>query len=369
MSDRRDHIGVLSTRLPQWARRNQLPSDDGVHRILVAALPPWPPPRRIVIARVPVANATGNVDLVGHSDGHIELQVREAGILSAWHLARITRSNDPRRCIISITKREDEVPHLYLNGGEPLKLLSASGAEEVDIAVRDDDEAVDRSYETSTAGEICAERMALRRERMAEIEARKVRPGRRRKTPKDELSDLEAAIARLSIDLDGARHGVESSVRGVAGGIRALTYWPNDKPTWNPLLLRLATRLELPLPVYVEPPGVSPGGLPSPDQHVQNLLVSCRRLVSTFVLVDLEEFLDRTLETLDTGARVTVGEAVAYVGSAERAHYDPDVAEYADRLRALEYLEVGALSRMTVGLGGAVLELARWIAMRFRQSL
>jgi len=337
----------------------------------VVSLPPWPPPRRVVIAKVPVSAGAGGVELVGHVDGHVEVVVRDAGAPSGLHLSRITRSEEARWCIICITQAANEPVRLYINGGEPLKLLSEMGEKEVPVP-EGGTPPMDRSYDDPTAAEECASRMASRQSRMALVEGRAVRPGRRLKTAEEELADLEAEIAGLDHDLERARQGLSVAIGGVAGHIRALTYWPNDRGTWNPLLLRMAARLDLPLPVYVEPAGeLAEAGVPQPDQHVRNLQLSCQRLRPTFGIVDLEEYLDRTLETVTTEqgeTHVGVGQAVAHVGSAGHAHYDRDVEEYVDRLRALKYLDIAALDRLIVKVGETVLELARWVAMRLREA-
>jgi hypothetical protein len=313
-----------------------------------------------------VAEGAGSIELVGHSDGHLELVVRDQGSASAQQFGRLTRSGEARGCIITITKSAEESPRLYVNGGESLKLLSDSGESEIKIR-GGEPQPVERSYEQLSIAETeCASRMAIRKSRMMKKEERAVRPGQRRKTDQEVKAELEGAITRLDHHMGDARDGVREATLGVAGRIRALTYWPNERKTWNPLLLRMAVRLDLPLPVFAEPATELPEvGVP-PAQHVRNMVVSCQKVVPTFEIVDLEEYLDRPFETVpaDQGGQVTVGQAVAAVANAEEAHYAPDVDQYVDRLQSMKFLEIGVLDRLIVNLGEVVLELSRWVANR-----
>jgi hypothetical protein len=121
----------------------------------------------------------------------------------------------------------------------------------------------------------------------------------------------------------------------------------------------------LPLPVYTEPSVDYPLGLPVSDHHVRRLIVSCERSIPTFVIADLEEFLDATMESVAAnGAHedVTVAEVVASVANTEYAHYDADIPLVLDRLRSHVYLDMTALHRVILALGATVLELARWVS-------
>lgn len=331
---------------------------------LVLGLPPWPPSRRALLGRFSTVGE-GSMQLIGHNDGHIEILLDDDRA-TALHFAKLTPSAQQRHCIVSIVSKDDGTIDLRIGGGEPLKLLSDSDGTEVDVPLSTSSTAPLRSYEDPAAAAACTAARTRRNMRMAGRARVPPRQGRRIKTHAEEAGELSDAVTTLDAELVMARHGDKIAARAAATRLRALVYWPNDQGSWNPLLLRIAARYDLPLPVYAEPPGDPQDlGLPAPIGHVRHLMVGCERPFSTFGIVDLEEYLASALETVvvnGSDETVSVGEVVAAVANTEYVHYDRDVPLVIDRLRSQVYLEVDLVDRLILSVGPAVSELARWVA-------
>lgn len=331
---------------------------------LVANLPPWPPPQRVVLGRF--STDGGGVRLIAYSDGHIEVAPDDdpsAGL----HFAKLSPSSEPRRCIVSIVGRSEGDVDVYINGGEPLKLLSDAEDVEVEVAAPPLSANVPRSFEDPSAVSACTAWMEARKKRMALRAEAPIRADRRPRTPAEERAELIDAAAKLDLECGKARTGDRAAATGMSSVIRGLVYWPNDRPTWDPLLLRIAARHDLPLAVFAEPSGDTPevGDAEHPVRHVRGLIVGCERPVETFRLIDLEEFLSSPFETVRVNGvdqTVSVGDAVAAVANVEHAHYDRQVPLFIDRLRSDVYLNIDLLDRVILSVGGVVSELARWVA-------
>ena len=88
------------------------------------------------------------------------------------------------------------------------------------------------------------------------------RLGRKVKSIEDEAQDLRNSSASMNHFLQEISNGNDFLIGALAAEMRATIYWPNgrdDKPDdqWNPLLLRMASKANLPLPVYCVPDRVA----------------------------------------------------------------------------------------------------------------
>lgn len=157
----------------------------------------------------------------------------------------------------------------------------------------------------------------------------------------------------------------------LAAQLRGLVYWPNDNPTWNPLLYRLANRHLLPLPVYSFPVDPTrPLIVSAATYHAENLAPSMVRRAPAEVVMDLEEYMTSVVQTERTTRgeeRLSVGETLAATAnSLGAAHYDESIALDVDLLRAQVYLETNFLHRVIVGLSRTTAALSRYVLQRYR---
>lgn len=87
---------------------------------------------------------------------------------------------------------------------------------------------------------------------------REARENRRSKTIDEQLIELEDELQALEELSEQVRAGKNHMLTKVAGSLRALIYWQEKNGklvfSYNPLLLRMAGRLELPLPIFTLPP-------------------------------------------------------------------------------------------------------------------
>jgi hypothetical protein len=156
----------------------------------------------------------------------------------------------------------------------------------------------------------------------------------------------------------------------LAAQLRALIYWPNDKPTWNPLLYRLANGKSLPLPVYnFAVDRNEPRIIKEATYHVRNLTPSVMRRQPSEVVMDLQEYMTSTVQTVrsDKGeSRISIEETLgAAANSLGAAHYDETIALDVDLLRMHVYVNSSLLHRILIGLAEAVVVLSRHVLQAY----
>jgi len=128
---------------------------------------------------------------------------------------------------------------------------------------------------------------------------------RRLKTTDEQADDLRASIDRLRHLQREVLAGHKYLLGTLAGEMRASVYWPkgrdNQRDTnYNPLLLRMASIADLPLPVYsvpnTQPPPTSPT-MPPPVLNYEPGAVAPRinRTFGTDEISDLQEVLVSTV--------------------------------------------------------------------------
>jgi hypothetical protein len=343
---------------------------DGFTAFLVLTLPPWPPHSRRLLGTFK-AGVPGTVELVGHTDGHLEVVLLWRGSPTSFHLARLSSSSRPTRCLLTLLADQGQLS-VQLNG-RPVPALSSTNGAEFELTPHKDAEPAPLSFEAPEAIAACASSVETRRLRMSLPTRARPRPGRRAKSQDEQLRELRDAATGLATGLARAlRGGERDSFRSLASQVRALTYWPDDGPSWNPLLFRIAASQGLPLPVYVEPDG-DPGEfeLPKPVYHVRHLIVSIRREIQTFHVADLETFLASPFETVVVDGEpetVTVVEVIAAVANTESSHYDPGVPLHIDRLRTHVYLDIDLVDRVILAVATCVHALSVWAIGKVEES-
>lgn len=89
--------------------------------------------------------------------------------------------------------------------------------------------------------------------RKAKFSTGTIRAGRRPKTPGEEADDLQRSAQILGVVGEQVLHGQTALIGTLAGEIRASVYWEKDTAPdrgYSPLLLRMASKADLHLPVY-----------------------------------------------------------------------------------------------------------------------
>ena len=113
------------------------------------------------------------------------------------------------------------------------------------------------------------------------------------------MKELDNALQVLQELCEQVRSGKTYMINQVAGSLRALIIWQVSNKdgslnkSYNPLLLRLASQLDLPLPVFTSPHDLDKPPENLHDAHMQFYpsLVSLIRTQSFQKVMDLQEYL------------------------------------------------------------------------------
>lgn len=165
------------------------------------------------------------------------------------------------------------------------------------------------------------------------------RADRRLKTVNEQGNDLVASIYRLRHLREQILVGNSFLLGTLAGEMRASVYWPKGRESkpdhnWNPLLLRMASLAELPLPVYSMPDIPEPQIIKETIIHLTGASAPrIERMFATDQVCDLQQSLLSTVLRLGPfpGRTITglqlIKELAHTMGA---AHYDEDVSSFID---------------------------------------
>jgi hypothetical protein len=209
------------------------------------------------------------------------------------------------------------------------------------------------SFLRSDAATVCQGWIRCRKAKFA---VPTIRAGRRRKTVIEEARDLRRSVTSLQqLIKDMGQQRRFDLARYVAGELRALVYWVHDQQrdrAYNPLLLRMASKADLPLPVFANSDPLSlPPSVPRPVFHFSNH-VSFREDFPGMTLMDLQTWLKAEVVVLHTSGTGSVGtdlrlsakEVIAEIANAEGvSHYDEDISEVTEAIRGLTFGRMDAI--------------------------
>jgi hypothetical protein len=232
--------------------------------------------------------------------------------------------------------------HIHINGS---KLLDGTVATEVH-KVETPDHPVDPvpSWDQSAKDDACSEWISWRAERFG-TSKQAPRRGRRLKSEQEQVAELRRA-AQSTADLANlVLQGHTHLLGHLATELRALLFWKGRQ--YDPLLLRLAARKDLSLPLFIVPDG---GPIPVTNglvAHMRRGMPSHSRFLPTHRLVDLQEWLispavsepseAKDDPTADRLQHMTVIEVIAGIADTlGAAHYDQDTPTALDLLRSLQ---------------------------------
>jgi hypothetical protein len=331
---------------------------------LVIAFPrPWPLSLRTVLGEFRQEGRL--IYLVGYPDGHLEIAVgsQMLGITVRRHFQRLEIGGSPGdKAILSVVCADDQIDARI--NGQPLKMLSESGGTTL---VVDAQQRVTPTYsiDDPSARRVCEEWIQSRQSRFASRKE-KTKLNTRPKSLDEQLEELAQAADALVDLAEQARSGKKHMFPPLAAQLRSLIHWPNDGPNWNPLLYRLANRRSLPLPVFGFPDDLDrPLVINEAAYHAENLSPSITRRAPAEVVMDLQQYMQSTVQTerrLDGPSSLTVDEAVGATGnSLGAAHYDEIIRLDVDLLRMQVALNASLLHRVIVGVAETVAVLGRYV--------
>lgn len=323
----------------------------------------WPPP----VPRCILFDATTEAlfELFAHPDGHIQAIARDSsgavifstdfqgfsahpGRMLAWMAAW-----SPTSAAVSIQYRclkrlQDASRPIILRG----KGLPRSAPQSFDHHYRN---------------AICREWREWRARRFPQSSA--PRDHRTMKTPEEEALDLRRAILSLQFLAEQVDQGKLYLLGHLATELRALIYWYRDTAErgYNPLLLRMASKADLPLPVYAFDDG-GPPVFPSSQYHFRSQVPQYIREFRGQRLMDLQQWLQTSALTQHhyphPGATRSISHAALISEAANTlgcAHYDEDRSDYAEMLSRLGGHSAAILPQYMENIAYVVSTLGGWV--------
>jgi hypothetical protein len=324
---------------------------------------PWPPMDVRSLVRSPAGDCS--ICISGHPDGHLDLIVSRSDGTPVCAIASERLAFSGAGVVLVTVRWQGPNCTLFINSREldayqpdaPPRVFQTSDFAPGPLSIDHPDGAA-----------ACHEWIENRKAKFSSTG--QVRRNRRSKELQEQAHDLRDALAALSYVLEGVKGG-KLYLRGhLAAELRALVYWQNDtqrENSYNPLLLRLASKEDLPLPMYaMREPGIdAPAVLHEADLHFTGSFPEVIQTAPGQELMDLQEWLltpvviDRSSGTARTiSQKELISECANTLGS---SHYDEDTSEFVDLLK---HSSAGAMDVFTGGLmkaAGIVVFMGQWV--------
>lgn len=191
------------------------------------------------------------------------------------------------------------------------------------------------------------------------------REGHILKEDRDQFEELRTVVLRLQRLVEQVKAGELFLVGALASDLRALVYWPDiPRRTYNPLLLRLAARLDLPLPIYGE--RFQPITVPmQPDVQHNDSPIRLMPITAEEELMDLQEWLADIVqvenlpgETRTLSKRDLILSCATTLGA---AHYDEDFPAALQQLRQLYKGEIDGVNEFIRNAAEAVAAMGTYV--------
>jgi hypothetical protein len=162
----------------------------------------------------------------------------------------------------------------------------------------------------------------------------------------------------------------------LAGEMRASIYWPTGRDAkpdsqWNPLLLRMASKADLPLPVYCVPEDTAPS--PAIADRELRLSLDTARIFAIFPheeIFDLQSVLVRPLVVRSIqipnntiSGRDLIKELAHTMGA---AHYDTDTSEFVELMAAVIGGQGDQVTSFVCETASTLVALSEWVLSELR---
>lgn len=341
-------------------------STQGSTIFFVVRLPfPWPPSRAELLCR---GEANGEVfELVALMDGRFSFTTPTTKPFISQPID--INSDRPRYILVSIAWGPSTPVSLRVSGQELLEYVNGIGR---CLLPPPNPVADGISIGDPNAVSACQKWIQNRKSKFSSPKT--PNPDRRSKTTDEQAHDLRASIARMTHLRREVLAGHKYLLGTLAGEMRASVYWPKGRDTqrdsnYNPLLLRMASIADLPLPVYsipiTQPPPTSTT-LPPPVMNYEPGAVAPRinRVFGTDQIADLQEVLVSTVLTLGPPPEktITVLKLIAELAHTMGAsHYDEDASEFLDVLHNLTSSQGDQVTTLMCQTAGALASLSDWV--------
>jgi hypothetical protein len=309
-----------------------------------------------------------HIELIVHRDGHLEATVSAVDQPpdARMHFQQVAPVGDAG-AVVMLTCANGHL-RLRLNRSDLLPLSEARG-ETVRIEANPRiGNSPKSSYMRDDARDVCRRALEERRRRFARLHKVEPTEGRRIKTLAEQVAELQDAVQTLQALATDIRRGKAYLVPALAGQLRALIYWPNARPTWNPLLYRVADYRRMPLPIFGDArrDDELPELIQQASGHMRRLSASCVARFPSDQLIDLQDYMDMTVATFVSeqgkDERVTVQDVLgAAANTMGAAHYDETIRLDFDRLHRTESFGTSVVHTILVDLADVAAELGHFV--------
>jgi len=190
------------------------------------------------------------------------------------------------------------------------------------------------------------------------------RPDHRIKTIDEEANELRDASLSLSHLSKEILKENAHFIGDVASRLRALLYFKRDdapEKTYNPLLLRMASKADLPLPTYYPPAPTTVQATPGALLHVTMHVPQIHRLFRTDKIIDLQEWLKTGVVEM-SGVSMAAKEFIFRVSVTKgSAHHDPQVSKFVGSVENMRGPERDELLSFMCKIVDVVIPLSSWV--------
>lgn len=308
----------------------------------------WPPLVKTEVVQKPFNDWIYKLEAT--SDGRLEVTFSRGENKVNFLSQRIDFTKYPQFVIV-VMKDESQI-RVRIHGVE---LLSSDNKEVLLVETKEKFEGSCESFDDPAADESCKEWVDWRTNWFDAVKPNN-RGERRTKTMIEELHELVQAKKALNELTIAFAEGNTHFGPIILSQFRSLLFWPDNenlKNTYNPLLLRIAAKHKLPLPVYAFKSKDLNEAVGSyiPSSRVRNNIPSIYQKFSTQPLLDFQEWLDSNFLAY-RGKNYSIRKLIfelANTGSA--AHYDHNAPIVKDDLTNAQSFGTDLLARFIIETG------------------
>ena len=189
----------------------------------------------------------------------------------------------------------------------------------------------------------------------------------RKKTIYEQINELQKAKSLLNDFSNGIKNGNYKLLGTLAVELRAMLYW-NGRKTYNPLLLRLAGKFAIPLPIYLIQINSNPPAL-SPLVHLCIKEASIYKEYKTQSLADIQDWLNKDVLVTQNERLKTKDIILNASTKLGGAHYDEDIPENLDFLLGIKSDHFNQLESFLLTTASIVADLSQYVISNITASI
>ena len=313
---------------------------------------------------------THNLELIALPSGHLNLKIQDSSNDFINYYTQRILINDQnyltnkRDIILTIMWKLPEIS-IYVNDRRLLSLDESKGDKFI-INFYDSESETLPSYAHSDAFQACEKWVSWRQNQFSSSQIIGNNKNRS-KTIHEQINELQEATFLLNDFSNRIQNGDRKFLGSLAAELRALLYW-NGRKTYNPLLLRLAGKFSLSLPIYLIQIKTNFPIL-SPLVHLRIKEASIYKEYKTQSLADIQDWLDKDvlftpneiLKTKDIILNVSTK-----LGS---AHYDEDIPESLDYLIGIKDTQFNQVESFLLKTALIVVDLNKYVISNIKASI